>query len=122
MFAIGLHIESGGGDQISGVSTAPVLLLNPAPLEPPVTRTVPSGSMVSVCWRRAKFIGRVVSQVGDPALRSMISQDVVGGSAPPATRIRPSAHCTALPYERFTLSTWLRAVVDQAPVPVTLRK
>ncbi len=72
----GFHTSAGktGDDELS----------NPPPLLPPVTSTVPSGSSVPLCWRRAFAIEPVFVHVGEDEFRLMISAVLVGGSPPPA--------------------------------------
>ena len=48
---------------------------------PPVARTVPSGSTVRLCMRRANSMPSVLFQAGEAARRSMISAVLVAGLA-----------------------------------------
>src|SRR2546422_10043753 len=76
-------------------------LSNPPPLLPPVTSTVPSGSSVPLCWRRANPIDAVFVHLGEDEFRSMVSAVLVGGSPPPAYKILPASYITAGAKSRY---------------------
>ena len=57
-----------------GVWTAPAWLLNPGPLVPPVTSTLPSARSVAFIWRRAKRHPGTVRQDG----RALVEIDHLG--------------------------------------------
>src|SRR6476660_7003420 len=109
------------GFHSSATLTAPAWSLNPGPLVPPVTSTLPSARMVAFIWRRAKAMLGTVRQAGAPwfGLRSITSADDVGGSPPPAYRIFPGAYITAEPKVRS--ATFRSATGVHCPVPVTSR-
>src|SRR5678815_3506328 len=87
---------------IAAASTAPMSLLKPAPLVPPVTSTVPSGRVVALWWRRENCIGPAVDvHDGDATFRSIVSHVLVGGSPPPKMTYLPSPYCTEALYERW---------------------
>src|SRR6476660_9697980 len=107
------------GFHSSAECTAPAWSLNPGPLVPPVTSTLPSARSVALVWRRANAMPGTVRQAGEAWLRSITSADAVGGSPPPAYRILPGAYITADPSLR---SATLRGqTVVQWPVPETSR-
>ncbi len=81
----------------SAAKTGVVALLCPGPDVPPVASTVPSGNSVLLTWRRGMFMDATERHDGVAAFRSMTSAVAVGGSAPPATRILPSAYMAAVP-------------------------
>src|SRR6478672_8074019 len=76
----------------SAAKTGVPALLCPGPYVPPVTSTVPSGNSVLLRWRRGMLMDATERHDGVSAFRSMTSAVAVGGSAPPATRILPSAY------------------------------
>src|SRR5439155_21363913 len=66
------------GSHNSAANTAPASFVKPHWLLPPVTRTVPSGSMVALVCRRPMLMDAADVHVGDGAARSMISVDARG--------------------------------------------
>ena len=85
------------GSHISAANTGVAVLLNPGPLVPPVTSTLPSGSSVALRWRRANAMDPTSRQAGVAAFRSITSAALVGGSTPPITSTLPSSYITEEP-------------------------
>src|SRR5688572_9010747 len=94
--AIVVH-ASVDGSHISAANTGVPALLKPGPLVPPVARTLPSGRIAELSCRRGNCIEETWRQTGLDWLRSMTSAVAVGGSLPPATRIRPGPYITDEP-------------------------
>src|SRR5688572_21756431 len=88
------------GFHISAAYTGVVALLNPAPLVPPVTSTLPFGRIVAFWCRRAIAMDATDRHDGEAALRSMTSAVLVGGSPPPAIRTLPASYMTDDPESR----------------------
>src|SRR4028118_1091537 len=91
------------GSHASAGRIALAALLFSFDFEPPVTRTLPSGSKVAFACRRGFAIGLVYCQAAEAALRSLIAA-VSGGTLslePPAvTRPLPSPYIPAVPSAR----------------------
>ena len=95
---LALFMDSGcAGCHSSAVYTAPLAVLNPAALLPPVTSTVPSGSTVALSWRRALAMVPAGCQAGVGRFKSIFSAVARGGSFPPTINTFPGSYMTAVP-------------------------
>ncbi len=103
----GLRVPQLGG--MDGLARSeviePVHLGPPFPCVPPMTSTVPSGSSVALCWRRAKCMSSVFFHCGTVSLRSRISASLSG--AFPLTDIQDLA--VIIQYRRSII---LKSVTD----------
>jgi len=91
-----------------------VSLLNPGPLVPPVTSTLPSGSSVALIWPRANAMDPTGRQAGVAAFRSITSAR--GSAIAPPSRAPSHRHTSPKSRSLHTRGV-VAATTVHAPVP-----